>query len=67
MDVGLDAFERIIFGRRHDLGGRCMNDIIDALHCALNALAITNIADDEFDILAIFILLGHVPLLHFIA
>ena len=47
MNVGLDAFEGIVFGRRNLFQGSRVNDDIDLAHGHFQTVAVAHIADEE--------------------
>ena len=67
VDISLNAFERIVFCSRHNLGRSSVNHIINAIQCAIQTFAITNVADEKTNARVVLEALGHLPLLHFIA
>ena len=46
-DVGLDGLERVVLAHRHVLERRGVDHHVDALHRAVEPVAVTNVADEE--------------------
>ena len=49
-DIGIDGLEREELATRHLLQGRRREDVVHALHDAINRLPVTHIADVELDV-----------------
>ncbi len=64
-DIGLQAFERVVFGHRHMLQRRGVHDIIDAVESLAQARPIAHVAD-EIAHAALVEDLRHLELLQFV-
>ena len=65
-DVGLDAFNRVVFGGGHLLEGGRVNHDIDALESAFETVAVAHVADEEAQ-LTVREALRHLVLLELVA
>jgi len=68
-DVGLDAFEGVVFGRRDLFQGGGVDDDVDALDGPAEPVEIPDVADEVAQLAELFRreLLGHLVLLEFVA
>ena len=66
-NVGLDSLKRVVFGGRDNLRCCGMNDVIYAVNRPIQAVTVSNIANEETHTLVTLKELRHLPLLHFIA
>jgi hypothetical protein len=67
IDVGLDAFERVVLGSRDYFGGGGMHYMVNAIQRPVEALPVTDVADKKTHTGVAFEFLCHFPLFHLIA